>query len=99
MNENLACLDFETCQGCANATIKNFQCSWCDPKKDPKLQNLVEDIPEGAFCIDQIGLNRWRREWVEGDDYSSNISNNVIVSLKAVAQMERSYFRSGTTMN
>ncbi|KAH7731854.1 tumor endothelial marker 3 [Aphelenchoides avenae] len=51
------CLALKTCDECATSSLKDFNCSWCTPKEGE----------EKAFCSDQLGLNRRRQEWVEGN--------------------------------
>uniref|UniRef100_A0A914BZJ8 Plexin domain-containing protein 2 n=1 Tax=Acrobeloides nanus TaxID=290746 RepID=A0A914BZJ8_9BILA len=51
------CLDFLTCGECSNATLKSFNCSWCQSKENG----------EKPFCSDDDGLHRRRQEWVEGN--------------------------------
>jgi hypothetical protein len=50
------CLQFTTCESCANSTLNYFTCSWCKPKDS-----------EAGFCSDEDGLHRRRQEWVEGN--------------------------------
>uniref|UniRef100_A0AC34F7J7 Plexin domain-containing protein 2 n=1 Tax=Panagrolaimus sp. ES5 TaxID=591445 RepID=A0AC34F7J7_9BILA len=50
------CLQFTTCESCANSTLNYFTCSWCKPKES-----------EAGFCSDEDGLHRKRQEWVEGN--------------------------------
>jgi hypothetical protein len=50
------CLQFTTCETCANASLNYFTCSWCKPNDS-----------ETGFCSDEDGLHRRRQEWVEGN--------------------------------
>uniref|UniRef100_A0A914XP74 Plexin domain-containing protein 2 n=1 Tax=Plectus sambesii TaxID=2011161 RepID=A0A914XP74_9BILA len=50
------CISLTTCHSCANSTIKNFNCSWCQ----------VGEKNGGSFCSDEAGLHRRRQDWASG---------------------------------
>ncbi|VDM71412.1 unnamed protein product, partial [Strongylus vulgaris] len=52
-----ACIQFQTCEACSNATLKHFTCSWCHAKKSHG----------GPFCTDQGGIHRRRQHWAENN--------------------------------
>ncbi|KHJ79570.1 hypothetical protein OESDEN_20778 [Oesophagostomum dentatum] len=52
-----ACIQFQTCESCSNATLKHFTCSWCHAKKSHG----------GPFCTDQGGIHRRRQQWAENN--------------------------------
>lgn len=57
LNAQPTCIGFSTCDQCLNATLKNFECSWCQSKKKNG----------GPFCSDKAGMHRRRQHWVEGN--------------------------------
>lgn len=54
-----ACISFDSCDSCTNATIPHFNCLWCHAKKSHG----------GPFCTDESGLHRRRQQWFEGNCY------------------------------
>ncbi|VDL73559.1 unnamed protein product [Nippostrongylus brasiliensis] len=52
-----ACIQFQSCESCSNATLKHFTCSWCHAKKSHG----------GPFCTDQAGIHRRRQHWAENN--------------------------------
>lgn len=54
-----ACISFDTCDTCTNATLPHFNCLWCHAKKSHG----------GPFCTDEAGLHRRRQHWFEGNCY------------------------------
>uniref|UniRef100_A0A158P9W7 PSI domain-containing protein n=1 Tax=Angiostrongylus cantonensis TaxID=6313 RepID=A0A158P9W7_ANGCA len=52
-----ACIQFQSCEACSNATLKHFTCSWCHAKKSHG----------GPFCTDQAGIHRRRQHWAENN--------------------------------
>lgn len=52
-----ACIQFQSCEACSNATLKHFTCSWCHAKKSHG----------GPFCTDQAGIHRRRQQWAENN--------------------------------
>uniref|UniRef100_A0A183GM99 PSI domain-containing protein n=1 Tax=Heligmosomoides polygyrus TaxID=6339 RepID=A0A183GM99_HELPZ len=52
-----ACIQFQSCEACSNATLKHFTCSWCHAKK----------THGGPFCTDQAGIHRRRQHWAENN--------------------------------
>ncbi|KAL3094472.1 hypothetical protein niasHS_004852 [Heterodera schachtii] len=69
------CLEATSCEQCIAMQLKAFKCSWCNPKdsgKGPWKEGGTATGESGRqsekpFCSDQLGLNRRRQEWIEGN--------------------------------